>query len=180
MNKNTFWPDASKAGAIIGLVSIATTVMGIVVPSIAFVMSLVNFVATIYLLFYFTRRRSLLYIKEGFTYSQSMGFIAATAIFAGIILGAYQIIASNFLFTEHFEKTISELITTYASLGAMDSKTLESLKETLHSYMFSPLPVLFSQIFSCLLSFCFYGLFISIGTKREADIFLSNIEEDEE
>lgn len=179
MNKNTFWKDASRAGAIIGLVTIVTSVLGILLPSIAFVINLINFVATVYLLFYFTRRRSMLYIKEGFTYTQSLGFIAAIAIFAGIIMGAYQIVASNFLFTEHFEKTVSELITTYASMGVIDNKTLETMKDSMHTYIFSPIPVLLSQIFSCVLTFCFYGLFISIGTKREADIFLSNIDDEE-
>jgi hypothetical protein len=33
---------------------------------------------------------------------------------------------------------------------------------------------------SCVLSYCFYGLFISIGTKREADIFENNDEEQDE
>lgn len=179
MNKKTFWPDASRAGAILGLVSMSCAAIGILLPSIAFVISLINFVATIYLLFYFTRRRSLLYIKEGFTYVQSMSFIAATAIFAGIIMGAYQIVASNFLFTEHFEQTIDSLISTYANLGTLDNKTLDSVQELSRMYIFSPIPALLSQIFSCLLSFCFYGLFISIGTKRDADIFLSNTDDEE-
>ena len=179
MNKNTFWPDASRAGAIIGLVSMTMSILGILLPSIEFVVSLVSFVATIYLLFYFTRRRSLLYIKEGFTFVQSMGFIAATAIFAGIIMGAYQIVASNFLFTEHFEQTLNAVMEAYAKVGTLDNKTLESVQELSRMYMFSPIPVLFTQIISCLLSYCFYGLFISIGTKREADIFLSNTDDEE-
>ena len=143
MNKKTFWPDASRAGAILGLVLMLANAVGILLPSIGFVVSLVNFVVTVYLLFYFTRRRSLLYIKEGFTYVQSMGFIAAIAIFAGIIMGAYQIVASNFLFTEHFEKTLETLLATYSSVGVIDSKTLSTMQQTMHSYMFSPIPVFF-------------------------------------
>ncbi|MBR5801277.1 MAG: hypothetical protein IKY25_00860, partial [Alistipes sp.] len=66
MKQNTFWRDASKAGATIGVVGIITSLLAMLVPSIAFVANLINFVATIYLLFYFTRKRAALYANEGF------------------------------------------------------------------------------------------------------------------
>ena len=37
--------------------------------------------------------------------------------------------------------------------------------------LFSPVPVLLTQVFSLVLSYGFYGLFISIGTKREPALF---------
>ena len=88
MSKKNFWNDASRAGAIIGLISIALTMAGMFLPKVAFVLSLVSFVLTIYLLFHYTRRRSMLYLDEGISYSQSLGFIAAIGLFAGIISGA--------------------------------------------------------------------------------------------
>ena len=103
MAQNSFWSDASRGGAIVGLTGVVFSLLGMAVPSIGFIANLANFVVTIYLLFYFTRRRSMLHAaEEGFTYSQSLGFIVAMAIFAGIIAGAYQIVASNFLFKEMF------------------------------------------------------------------------------
>ena len=98
MANTGFWNEASRGGAIVGLVNVVLSAIGMALPSIAFVASLINFVATIYLLFYFTRRRSMLFYKEGYTYTESMGFIVAMGLFAGIIAGAYQIVASNFLF----------------------------------------------------------------------------------
>ncbi len=180
MKQNTFWRDASKAGAIIGVVGIITSLLAMAVPSIAFVANLINFVATIYLLFYFTRKRAALYSKEGFSYTMSIGFMAGTAIFAGIIMGAYSIVANNFLFTEQVEQTLQTLIATYSSMGTFDNNTLDSMQEIARMYLFSPIPVLLSSIFSHILSFCFYGLFIAIGTKREADIFESTQDEDED
>ena len=180
MSKKNFWNDASRAGAIVGLISVALTMAGMLIPKAAFVLGLVSFVITIYLLFHYTRRRSILYIEEGFSYSQSLGFIAAIGLFAGIISGAYQIVASNFLFTETYEQQIEESITLLSQSGLYSSEMMEQMSDMMRTYTLSPLPTLLSNIASCVLSFCFYGLFISIGTKREADIFDNNDEEQDE
>ena len=180
MSKKNFWNDASRAGAIVGLISIALTMAGMLIPKAAFVLGLVSFVITIYLLFHYTRRRSLLYMEEGFSYSQSLGFIAAIGLFAGIISGAYQIVASNFLFTETYEQQIEDSIALLSQSGLYSSEMMEQMSDMMRTYTLSPLPTLLSNIASCVLSFCFYGLFISIGTKREADIFDNNDEEQDE
>lgn len=170
--KNKFWNEASYGGAILGLVSISLSFIGMYIPaSVGVVVSLVSFVATLYLLFYFTKRRADQFVKEGFTYAQSLGFIVAMGIFAGIIIGAYQIVASNFLFTEKFEEVYNTLVTTYAQMGTFDNNTMDTLKTLLRSYTFSPLPVLITNVLASMFSYAFYGLFISIGTKREPDLF---------
>jgi hypothetical protein len=180
MKKSSFWSDASRGGAIIGLICAALALLGMLIPSVAFVFSLANFVAIIYLLFHFTRSRSALYTKEGFTYSQSLGFIIAMAIFTGIVMGAYQIIASNFLFTEKFEETLSQVIATYSQMGVMDNATMDKMSGMMRNYMFSPIYVLLSNILSYIFYFAFIGFFISIGTKREPDLFDQEDSADEE
>ncbi|MBQ4541198.1 MAG: hypothetical protein IJA37_08515, partial [Alistipes sp.] len=80
MANKSFWNEASRGGAVVGLVNVGLSLIGMALPSISFVASLINFVATIYLLFYFTRRRSLLFYKEGYTYTESLGFIVAMGI----------------------------------------------------------------------------------------------------
>ena len=51
MEKSTFWSDASRAGAIIGLVNIVVSALAMLMPKLSFALSLVNLVATLYLLF---------------------------------------------------------------------------------------------------------------------------------
>lgn len=178
--KNKFWNEASQGGAIIGLVSVTLSFVGMYVPqSVNFVLSLVSFVATIYLLFYFTRRRAAKFAKEGYSYAQCLGFIVAMGIFAGIIAGAYQIVASNFLFPEKFEEVYNTVIATYAQMGTFDNNMMDTMKTLMRSYLFSPIPVLITQVLASIFTYGFYGLFIAIGTKREADIF-DNASEDEE
>ena len=169
--KNRFWNDASRCGAVLGLVSVAFAVAGIYVPTtaamLAIILSGLNFVITIYLLFYYTRRRAALFTKEGYSYVQCMGFIVASGLFAGIITGAYQIVASNFFFVEQYKEMYNTILATYAHMKVFDNEQLEMAKTMLQS----PIYVLISNIFASCLQFGFYGLFIAIGTKREADIF---------
>lgn len=170
--KNKFWNEVSYCGAILGLINIAFTLAGMYLPqSAGAIVSGLNFVVTIYLLFYYTKRRAAQFTEEGYTYAQCLGFMAAAGIFAGIITGAYQIVASNFFFTEHYETLYKTMIAAYAQMGVFNNDMMDTLKTTMHSYIFSPLPVLITNILGMCFSFAFYGLFIAIGTKREADIF---------
>lgn len=177
MEKSTFWSDASRAGAVIGLVNIATSALSMLMPKMTMVMTLVNLVATLYLLFVYTRRRADLAGAEGFTYGQSLGFMVATGIFTGIIAGAYQIVASNWLFTEQFENTYEQVLVAFSQLGT-SGVDMEQITELYRTMLFSPLPVLVSGIFSGVITHGFYGLFLSIATKREPDLF--EAEEDDE
>ena len=180
MKKSSFWSDASRGGAIIGLVCVASALLGMLAPAIAFVCNLASFVAIIYLLFHFTRSRAALYAKEGFSYSQSLGFIIAIALFTGIVMGAYQIVASNFLFTEKFEETLATVISTYSKMGVMDNATMDKMSGMMRNYIFSPIYVLISNILSYIFYFAFIGFFISIGTKREPDLFGQEENSDDE
>ena len=180
MKKGNFWSEASRGGAIIGLACIAFALLGMLIPSVAFIFNLASFVVIIYLLFYFTRKRAAQFEDEGFTFSQSLGFIVAMALFAGIISGAYQIVASNFLFTEKFEEILTTSMATLKQTGVYNADMMESMSGLMRSYTFSPIPVLMSNILSNVLYYGFLGLFISIGTKREPNIFETNDESDEE
>lgn len=180
MAKKSFWSEASRGGAIVGVATVVISMIGMAIPSISFLTSLATFVLTIYLLFYFTRRRSMLFLKEGYTYSESLGFIVAMGIFAGIISGAYQIVASNFLFKETFEQTFNTTIATLEQTGIYTSDMIDQMSSMMRSYTFSPIPSLLANIFANVLYFGFCGLFISIGTKREHEIFDINFPDEED
>ena len=177
--KNKFWNEASYGGAILGLVNVAFSCVGTFLPQgVAFVINVATFVVTLYLLFYFTKRRADQFVKEGYTYAQCLGFMVAMGIFAGIILGAYQIVASNFLFTEQMEQTLATTIGELQKTGVYDGEMIKQMSSLMHSYMFSPIAILWSQVFGNALYLGFLGLFISVGTKREPVLF--EIQEPEE
>lgn len=178
--KNKFWNEASRGGAILGLTAMAFALLAMVLPqSVGFVLNLASFVVTLYLLFYFTKRRADQFPKEGYSYAQCLGFIVAMGIFAGIIAGAYQIVASNFLFPEKYEEMYNTIIATYAQMGTFDNNMMDMMKTLMRSYLFSPIPVLITQVLASIFTYGFYGLFVALGTKREADIFDNTTEDDE-
>lgn len=174
MSKNSFWNDASRCGAIVGAVHAVFACMGMCFTSMALLISLVSLVAQIWLLARYASRRSALFVREGFSYSQSLGFIVSMGLFAGVVSGAYEIVASNFLFTETYESNLNNILAVYSQLGTFDNAALDSMSKLYRSMLFSPVPVLLTQVFSLVLSYGFYGLFISIGTKREPALFESD------
>ena len=171
MSKNSFWNDASRCGAIVGVVQALFACLGMSYQSMSLLISLVALVAQIWLLARYTSRRSALFAKEGFSYAQSLGFIVSMGIFAGIMIGAYEIKASNFHYTATYKTKQNNNLAVYSQLGTFDNAAIDSMPKLYRSMLFSPVPVLLTQIFSLVLSYGFYGLFISIGTKREPDIF---------
>ena len=178
--KNKFWNEASRGGAILGLTAMAFALLAMVLPqSVGLVLNVASLVVTLYLLFYFTKRRADQFPKEGYSYAQCLGFIVAMGIFAGIIAGAYQIVASNFLFPEKYEETYNTIIATYAQMGTFDNNMMDMMKTLMRSYLFSPIPVLITQVLASIFTYGFYGLFVALGTKREADIFDNTTEDDE-
>lgn len=177
MKQSTFWSDASRCGAVIGLVNIAFSALSMLMPKLSFILGLANMVITIYLLFYYSRRRAQLFSQEGFSYGQALGFMLASGIFLGILTGAYQIVATNWLFPAQFEKTFDEMLMAISQVGVSGAE-LDEMMEMYRSMIFSPLPSLLTNIFSGVLTAGFYGLFIAIGVKREPDLF--DAEEDDE
>ena len=63
--------------------------------------------------------------------------------------------------------------------GVYNNDMVDQMTGMMRSYIFSPIPCLISNVISNVLLFGFYGLFISIGTKREPDIFDEQEEEQE-
>ena len=98
---------------------------------------------------------------------QCMGYMVASGLFAGIIAGAYQIVASHFFFAEEDNELDNTRIAAYAQRNVFDNNQLEMIRVMLTS----PISLLISNIMAMCLSFGFYGLFIAIGTKREVNIF---------
>lgn len=178
MKKSTFWSDASRCGAVIGLVNIAIAALQMALPKLSFVLGLASFVLTIYLLFHYTSRRASLFSQEGYSYGQSLGFILATGLFTGILVGAYQIVAVSWLFPAYFEKSYEQMLSALAQMGAAGVE-LDEAASMYRTMIFSPMPALLTNILGSVLGHGFYGLFISIGTKREPDLF-DTVEGDEE
>jgi hypothetical protein len=79
-----------------------------------------------------------------------------------------------------FEESLATSIATLKQTGLYTNDMMDQMSGMMRSYIFSPIPALISSVVGSVLSFGFYGLFISIGTKCEPDIFDSNNADEED
>lgn len=180
MNKSGFWSDASRYGAIIGAVEILFMLLDRAVAGnslLALLVSAANIVVFVWLLFRFTKQRSLL-SDEGFGYGQSLGYILAMSLFAGVLVGGYEIVARNWLFTETYQELVKEQLVLMQKMAAQNpALSLSELKSTLQEVTFSPIWVVVGSVFGMLIKALFFGLFVSFATRREESIFESSDQE---
>lgn len=167
--RKSFWRDAAVMGTILGAVLSVT----FVVAAYANInMGLVNLVLYVATFIYYGKKRAALYGGYGFTYGQGLGFMVASSIFAGVILGIVTYVVYNLISPNLYE---TQLMTVYDKLGeSLPMFTDEMIEQSVNMatvFMRNPLFVIFSSILGTVFSGAFFGLFAAIFTKRAPDPF---------
>ncbi len=180
MNNTKFWNDAAIYGAYLGIAEILFGALNTWKNSA--IISLLGLVVFVVMLHFFTRRRVMLYGNgdEGYGYGKCLKFIVAMSIFAGVLVGAYSIVASHFLFEERYHEIINTTIGTFAKSGLYTDAMLEQVKALYEKLFFSPIYVVVVNIISYIIKGTFFGLFVAAFTRREANIFAGNDKSDNE
>ena len=178
MRKQTFWNEASRAGAIIGGIEVLGALLA---PQLAkmgglsFLLSVVLLTAFIVLNYLFTKRRALLYGgEEGYTYGNGLRFMLTVALFTGVLCGAYEIVARNWIYPAYYRELSDTMLVTVAQTKLYTSAQLAEMKQMYQTMLFSPLWVVLASILGQVIKALFFGLFIAAFTKREPEIFSSN------
>lgn len=132
MEKNNFWNEAAKCGAVIGVILAVSNMLENSVFStegmgFIYLMVLEFFaVAALhyYLLHRYTRRRSQLYTAdEGFTFGQGYGFLLAVSGFAGIIVGVVQAVYLHLIvgYSAYIDRYVAWMTGLFAQMGSASS-----------------------------------------------------------
>ena len=171
MEKTRFFEDAARYGAYLGIAEVAFTALGTWKSS--GLISLLDIIVFVTLLCIFTKRRAALYGggENGYSYGQCLKFIICMSAFAGILLGAYSIVASNFLYPEKYHELIDKTVGALAQSGLYAGAMLERMKTLYEKMFFSPLWVVMTNVLSLMLKGLFFGLFVSAYTRREPQMF---------
>lgn len=170
MKKQTFWSDASRYGAILGGVEIVFLLAGALLRGNG-LLSLLELVVFIYLLYRFTNRRAALYgASEGYSYGNGLRFILWTSIFAGILCGAYEIVARNWLFPAYYHEQLQQSLVALSQLKLSNAQ-LSEVQAMSEAVSFSPIWIVLGDTLGMLLRGLFFGLFVAAFTRREPDIF---------
>ncbi len=169
-----FWNDASNGGIIIGVVAILQSLTAIYttngVVSFAF---LAAYVAALVVLM---RRRVSLYSSEesGYSYGKCVKFILFISIFAGILSGAYEVLAANFFFPEKYSANIEASMAILSNMNMYTTEQMDMMYAMAKSMLTSPIYVILIQVFGMVIKGLFFGLILSAFLSRRGDIFASD------
>ena len=179
MEKTRFYEDAARCGAWLGIAEILFTVVGMWWSS--GLVSLLHIVVFITLLTLFTKRRAAACGngEEGYSYGKCLKFILCMSLFAGVLTGAFAIVASNFLYPDKYHEMIDRIIVTLSQSGMYADSMLERIKSLYEMMFFSPLWVVIVNVLAMVLEGGFFGLFVSAFARREPQMFGQKEENDD-
>lgn len=165
MEKNSFWNNAARQGAILGAVLAVSSVLEnmmmlsgrLTLYALLTVETIAVIVLHYYLLHRYTRQRAALYTaEEGFTFGQGYGYLLAVSGFAGVIVGIVQYLYLHVIvgYGNYVDRMVEPLM----------SQTLAQLQSAPEPTV---LATVWSGIFSSLLFGAFFGLIIA-GVQARA------------
>lgn len=173
MKKQTFWPEVSRYGAIIGGVEVLFLLLGALFygkNALTMLFSVLHVAIFVTLIYLFTKRRSVLYGADGYTFGDGMKFIFFVSLLGGVLAGAYDIVARNWLFPGLYREMADTMLVAMAQTKLPTSQLIE-VKESLNKTLFSPIYVVGSDVLGLGLRGLFFGLFVAAFTRREVNIF---------
>lgn len=179
MKKQTFWPEVSRYGAIIGAVEVVFLLLGALFygkTALTMFFSVLHVAIFVTLIYLFTKRRSMLYGADGYTFGEGMKFIFFVSILGGVLAGAYDIVARNWLFPGLYREMADTMLAAMAQ-AKLPTGQLAEVKSSLDKTLFSPLYVVGSDVLGLALRGLFFGLFVAAFTRREVNIFEKSDEE---
>lgn len=192
MEKNNFWNEAAKCGAVLGLILAVSSVLE---NSVFFTsgtgflyLMLLEFFAVAalhyYLLHRYTRRHSQLYTAdEGFSFGQGYGFLLAVSGFAGIIVGVVQAVYLHLVvgYANYIDHYVSWMTGLFAQMGSASSSMEGMLSQVITELQNSPAPsmlkTLWGGFWGCLLFGGIFGLIIAGVISRAPKPFDTEVNE---
>lgn len=176
MEKNSFWNNAARQGAILGAVLAVSSVLEnmmmlsgrLTLYALLTVETIAVIVLHYYLLHRYTRQRAALYTaEEGFTFGQGYGYLLAVSGFAGVIVGIVQYLYLHVIvgYGNYVDRMVETMTQMLAASGGMTAAMEPLMSQTLAQLQSAPAPsvlsTVWSGIFSSLLFGAFFGLIIA-------------------
>ncbi len=177
MKKSTFWNDAALCGILMGVAGAIFQFVAIQWPT-STLLSFCCLALFVVLLFISTKNRSTSAKTDGFSYGQGLKFIFWVMVFAGIVTGAWEIVARNVFFTEKYEEVMNQALATVESFYPADM--FDMMVSMSRKVMFSPIWIVVASVLGSVIKGVFFGLFIAAFTRRNPDIFAKDESTDAE
>lgn len=178
MEKNavkSVWADAPKGGAVIGIIVTAVLFLKVWLTAsgagagLGWLISMAEFCAVGYCIYYFSRERGRMYGWMGYSYGQSMGYIMAMMLFAGFIYGVGYYFLVNYISAGYFSDMFDQMFEQMRGMlgGLMTDESVDMTYRALRN----PFYWIFYGVVAMLIYGGILGLFASAFVKRSPDMF---------
>lgn len=171
MEKTNFWNDAAKYGGLLALAMILFGFAGMYAPSGW--LTFASYAVFAAMLYYFTRLRTMRYGggENGYGYGQCMKYIFWMMVFAGILIGAYEIVARNVFFTAQYTEQLELSVNALVRSGLYNSAQQEMIASMARSMVFSPVWIVVTSVIGWVIFGTVTGLIVAAFTKRDPNVF---------
>ena len=186
MEKNNFWNDAARCGAIVGALLGVSYVLETSMQlsgrmSLYVLLSLewtAVFAIHLWLMIRFVRRRSMCFsADEGFTFGQGYGYAVAISGFAGFIVGIVQAIWLHVVlgYANYIDRVIAAMTDLLGPSGGLPASMESVFAQTISQLKAAPAPSVLSTVwggvFSGLLYGAVFGLIVAAVAARQPKPF---------
>lgn len=177
--KKSYWSDAAKAGAIMGVLLFAVSLADAMfeLGGAKGMISLLSFAVLAIFIYKFGKDRSLKQGPKGFTYGQSMGYILAMMLFTGIITGFGNFLLQNYIAPEYYQGLFEEALSRNPFFDP-DSPTMGEVLDMSRKMMKSPVFLVFSGIIGMVIYGGIIGLLASAFIRKRPDVFAGDNNDD--
>lgn len=177
MTKKQYWYEALVGGTIVGVVSVAFSIvlqlLGGSTDEPTLLTKVVNFLSvfvTIVLLFGFTRRFAAQHTaEEGFSMGRAVGFVVSVMLFAGVISGVYSSVMANYFIKDEILASVDQVMVQLQDLYTADQ--FDNLYATMQKAVINPLYLTISSVISNCFTGLLIGVLVGFLTRRRPDIF---------
>ena len=120
MTRRDFWTEALKGGTLIGLVTVAFSLLTQTAGERATLVEILGYastIITILLLAGYLRRFARMHSRaEGFSYGRGVGFVVAMMLFVGVLSGVYSAVMTNFFIKEEILASVDAAMAQYQDM----------------------------------------------------------------
>lgn len=168
MEKNNFWNDAARCGAIIGALLGVSAVLEISMQlsgrMALYALYTIEWIAVfaihLWLMIRFVRRRAALFsADEGFTFGQGYSYSLAVSGFAGFIVGVVQAIWLHGVlgYANYVEKLLASLTEVLGRSGGLPASMEGAFAQMFAQLQAAPAPSVLSTVWGGVFSGILYG-----------------------
>lgn len=165
LDKKTFWKNALNWGCLLGvvlfLISLAWALLGL---KSGFANTVLTVAVIAAVIFVSGRQNAALADKAGYPYARAFGFVLATMLFAGVLVGIGSWFLQHIIAPEYYEAQLA------AGLAAAGPQA-EEAAGMMAGVMKNPIVMLFSGVLSMVFMGGLTGLVVCAFVTRKPDMF---------